>query len=121
MRRATPPSQAKLGFGVSHQLLDLSRAAEAAGLSFRHGPIVSGQPIRSEDAEAMAAALDEAKKLRLGSVAHLVYEDGDQSVTQPVPGVILEVVLEGIGVFCGGDRQGRQCTHACTRQSDSPA
>lgn len=38
---------------------EIRQAAEAAGLSFRHIPIVSGQPIGSEDAEAMARALDE--------------------------------------------------------------
>ena len=38
---------------------EIRQAAEAAGLSFRHIPIVSGQPIGSEDADAMARALDE--------------------------------------------------------------
>ena len=40
---------------------EIRQAAEAAGLTFRHIPIVSGQPITGEDATAMAAALDELK------------------------------------------------------------
>jgi uncharacterized protein (TIGR01244 family) len=38
---------------------EIDKAAEAAGLPFRHIPIVSGQPVTPADAEAMAKALDE--------------------------------------------------------------
>ncbi|MBA3446251.1 MAG: TIGR01244 family phosphatase [Pseudaminobacter sp.] len=38
---------------------EIKAAAEAAGLSFRHVPIVSGQPMTGDDVAAMAAALDE--------------------------------------------------------------
>ena len=38
---------------------EISRAAEAAGLSFRHVPIISGQPVTDDDVAAMAQALDE--------------------------------------------------------------
>ncbi len=38
---------------------EIRQAAEAAGLAFRHIPIVSGQPITDVDAAAMAGALDE--------------------------------------------------------------
>jgi uncharacterized protein (TIGR01244 family) len=38
---------------------EIKKAAEAAGLAFRHVPIVSGQPITPDDAAAMAKALDE--------------------------------------------------------------
>lgn len=38
---------------------EIKKAAETAGLAFRHVPIVSGQPITGDDAAAMAKALDE--------------------------------------------------------------
>ena len=38
---------------------EIRRAAEAAGLSFRHVPIISGQPATGDDVAAMAQALDE--------------------------------------------------------------
>jgi uncharacterized protein (TIGR01244 family) len=38
---------------------EIREAAEAAGLSFRHVPIVSGMPMTGDDVAAMADALDE--------------------------------------------------------------
>lgn len=38
---------------------EIAKAAEAAGLGFRHVPMVSGAPITADDATAMAEALDE--------------------------------------------------------------
>ena len=38
---------------------EIRKAAVAAGLSFRHVPIVSGQPLSGGDVAAMAEALDE--------------------------------------------------------------
>ncbi|WP_353640879.1 TIGR01244 family sulfur transferase [Mesorhizobium sp. WSM2239] len=38
---------------------EIRQAAEAAGLSFRHVPIVSGMPMTGDDVAAMANALDE--------------------------------------------------------------
>jgi uncharacterized protein (TIGR01244 family) len=38
---------------------EIRAAAEAAGLGFRHVPMLSGQPVTIEDAQAMANALDE--------------------------------------------------------------
>jgi uncharacterized protein (TIGR01244 family) len=38
---------------------EIAKAVEAAGLGFRHVPMISGQPVTMEHAEAMAKALDE--------------------------------------------------------------
>lgn len=38
---------------------EIREAAEEAGLTFRHIPVISGQPATPEDVAAMAAALDE--------------------------------------------------------------
>ncbi|EHK56343.1 hypothetical protein MAXJ12_15359 [Mesorhizobium alhagi CCNWXJ12-2] len=38
---------------------EIRKAAEDAGLSFRHVPIVSGMPMTGDDVAAMAEALDE--------------------------------------------------------------
>ncbi|MEP9397408.1 TIGR01244 family sulfur transferase [Mesorhizobium sp. KR2-14] len=38
---------------------EIREAVEAAGLGFRHVPMISGQPVTMEDAEAMAKALNE--------------------------------------------------------------
>ena len=38
---------------------EIRKAAEDAGLSFRHVPIVSGMPMTGDDVTAMANALDE--------------------------------------------------------------
>jgi uncharacterized protein (TIGR01244 family) len=38
---------------------EIRQAAEAAGLSFRHVPIVSGMPMTGDDVAAMANALEE--------------------------------------------------------------
>lgn len=38
---------------------EIRKAAEAAGLGFRHVPVISGQPATPDDVAAMAAALEE--------------------------------------------------------------